>query len=112
MLCNEGWGGGHIWVRGDGEGHYKVGPTNSKNKCNLGTNQRKRLARGKYLAYGEHMYGPRDRDAAKDTSKKPWPHDHCVHSSQPLTPTLKPVNGLSLTPHNGGFQGRLRRGYG
>lgn len=31
---------------------------------------------------------------------------------QPLTPSQKPVNGLSLTPHNGGFQGRLKRGYG
>lgn len=29
-----------------------------------------------------------------------------------LDPSSKPVNGLSLTSHNGGFQGKLKRGYG
>lgn len=37
-------------------------------------------------------------------------HYHPPLAALDLSP--KPVNGLSLTAHNGGFQGRLRRGYG
>lgn len=38
--------------------------------------------------------------------------NHCHLPLTALDPSPKPVNGLSLTAHNGGFQGRLRRGYG
>lgn len=49
------------------------------------------------------------------SKKNPWLHCYYDHWPPPLTaldPSPKPVNGLSLTCHNGGFQGRLRRGYG